>query len=155
MGKHELSPATIDTADVAALATVDGHEYVLAVRRLRPPYAGYWALPGGHVDPGETTAWAALRECAEETGIYLPPASLVYVGTYDTPGRDPRGPYVTTAYTACLEHTPDVAGADDAAEARWLPIRGGELLSLPPLAFDHAWIVDDAQHVLRSAEGHW
>lgn len=30
---------------------------------------GWWDLPKGHVEPGETTAQAALREVEEETGL--------------------------------------------------------------------------------------
>lgn len=30
---------------------------------------GYWVLPKGHLDPGETHQQAALREVEEETGI--------------------------------------------------------------------------------------
>jgi 8-oxo-dGTP pyrophosphatase MutT (NUDIX family) len=32
---------------------------------------GRWLQPGGHVDPGETPAAAALREAREETGVPL------------------------------------------------------------------------------------
>lgn len=152
MGRHELHTETIATADVAAIADVDGHEYVLLIRRLYAPYAGCWALPGGHIDPGETELCAARRELAEETRLHLAGSSLVHVDTYDTPGRDPRGPYVTTAYAARLDHVPDVSPADDAAAARWFPVAD---LGLQPLAFDHARIVADAQRVLRRAEGRW
>jgi ADP-ribose pyrophosphatase YjhB (NUDIX family) len=31
--------------------------------------AGYWSLPGGHVEPGEPIAGAACREVLEETGV--------------------------------------------------------------------------------------
>ncbi len=32
---------------------------------------GRWSLPKGHIEKGETSEQAALRECAEETGIPL------------------------------------------------------------------------------------
>ncbi len=32
-------------------------------------FKGYWALPGGRVDPGETVEQAVLREIKEETGL--------------------------------------------------------------------------------------
>ena len=39
----------------------------LVVRRPEPPHE--WAIPGGHIDPGETPAPAAVRELREETAI--------------------------------------------------------------------------------------
>jgi 8-oxo-dGTP pyrophosphatase MutT (NUDIX family) len=40
-------------------------------------HAGQWALPGGRLDPGETPEAAALRECAEEVGLALPPGAVL------------------------------------------------------------------------------
>lgn len=126
------------TADVVALAAIDGARSVLLIRRGNEPFAGQWALPGGFVDEGERPVDAARRELAEETGLHFG-GVLDLVGVYGDPGRDPRGWTVSAAYRAVLEGPEDVAGADDAAEARWFPLD-----ALPPLAFDHARIVVDA-----------
>ncbi|MFF5617725.1 NUDIX domain-containing protein [[Kitasatospora] papulosa] len=121
------------TADVV-VTTTDG--YLLLIERGWDPHAGQWALPGGHVDPGETSRAAAARELAEEAGVYAAPEELTQVGTWDAPGRDPRGRYVTVAYQlTVISGTPAEAG-DDAVNVRWWP-----LTDLPPLAFDHADII--------------
>jgi 8-oxo-dGTP diphosphatase len=36
-------------------------------------YPGYWALFGGHIEPGETPEVAVKREILEEIGYMLPP----------------------------------------------------------------------------------
>jgi 8-oxo-dGTP pyrophosphatase MutT (NUDIX family) len=40
-----------------------------------------WMQPGGHIEPGEAPAEAALRECEEETGLPLthPPDGPLFV----------------------------------------------------------------------------
>lgn len=120
------------TSDVVLIAA--GH--VLLIERGWDPFEGMWALPGGHVDPGETSLTAAARELAEETGITVPVEALRQAGTFDAPGRDPRGRYVTVAYTATLPQPVQPSAGDDATAARWWP-----LTDLPELAFDHADII--------------
>ncbi|MFF2061102.1 NUDIX domain-containing protein [Streptomyces sp. NPDC058200] len=120
------------TADIVLIAV--GH--VLLIERGWDPFEGMWALPGGHVDVGETSVTAAARELAEETGIFVPVAGLRQVGTFDAPGRDPRGRYVTVAYAATLPQTLAPSAGTDATAARWWPLN-----DLPELAFDHADIL--------------
>jgi ADP-ribose pyrophosphatase YjhB (NUDIX family) len=53
---------------------------LLLVKRLRPPEAGSWSLPGGKVDFGERVADAVKREVLEETGVTIAlTGSLGYV----------------------------------------------------------------------------
>ncbi|MGW9398645.1 NUDIX domain-containing protein [Streptomyces sp. NPDC055642] len=120
------------TADVVLLAA--GH--VLLIERGWDPFKGRWALPGGHVDMGETSLAAGARELEEEAGITVPAADLRQVGAFDAPGRDPRGRYVSVAYTATLPTPVRPKAGDDATAARWWPLD-----ALPDLAFDHADIL--------------
>lgn len=127
------------TADTVLIA--DGH--VLLIERGWEPFQGMWALPGGHVDPGEEVPTAAARELGEETGIFVPVESLREVGTFAAPGRDPRGRYVTVAYTVTFQQVVMPSAGTDATAARWWP-----LTDLPPLAFDHAEILHAAANQL-------
>jgi ADP-ribose pyrophosphatase YjhB (NUDIX family) len=42
---------------------------VLLIQRARPPSAGYWTLPGGRLEAGETAEGCAAREIREELGL--------------------------------------------------------------------------------------
>jgi 8-oxo-dGTP pyrophosphatase MutT (NUDIX family) len=52
---------------------------------------GFWSMPGGAIDPGESAAQGALREVWEETGLQVRIVRLV--GVYS----DPRN-YMITQY---------------------------------------------------------
>jgi 8-oxo-dGTP diphosphatase len=57
---------------VVGAAILDGAGRVLVAQRSEPPaLAGYWELPGGKVDPGESDRAALVRECREELGVAL------------------------------------------------------------------------------------
>lgn len=127
-------------SDVVLFGVREGALHVLLIKRGWEPFAGCWALPGGWVDPGESVEAAAYRELTEETGIRIGPC-LKASGVYSEPGRDPRGRYVSFAYTARLAHCPPATAADGELAAEWAP--AAELPGLA-LAFDHAQIVRDA-----------
>lgn len=139
-------PETIAlTADVVLLAPSHTGRRVLVIQRRNDPYAGRWALPGGHLNHGETFAEAARRELREETGLDVP--DLVRLDVYDTPGRDPRGRVITVAHLAVLPGVQVVFPGDDAHGARWST--ADELLAdSATLAFDHHRILTDAVNAL-------
>ncbi|MFF4337497.1 NUDIX domain-containing protein [[Kitasatospora] papulosa] len=131
----DTEPETIYyTADVV-LVTDDGQ--IALVERRWDPFKGRHALPGGHVDRKERNRAAASRELFEEAGVQVDPADLVRLDVFDEPDRDPRGRYVTIVYLARVPAGTVLTAGDDALTATWWP-----LTSLPPLAFDHAEILD-------------
>lgn len=131
------------TVDVAVFTYfADGSLRVLVIKRRYPPHQGKYALPGGHIDPGEYPVGAAGRELDEEAR--LKPDELFDVGFYGAPGRDPRGNYLSCLYAAYvpLDVALTAKAGSDAAEIAWLPaepIISGE----HHLAFDHSEMVRD------------
>ena len=114
---------------------------VLLIERGIEPYKGKWAFPGGFLKMGETAEEGALRELREETG--LKNAYIQQFYTFSAPHRDPRERVITIAYYALVK-IQEVKGGDDAASARWFPLN-----EIPPLAFDHDYILRMATKRLR------
>jgi ADP-ribose pyrophosphatase YjhB (NUDIX family) len=57
---------------------------IFLVKRDTVPFRGYWALPRGRVDPGETVERAVEREVKEETG--LDAIAAIKLGEYHEQG---------------------------------------------------------------------
>jgi 8-oxo-dGTP diphosphatase len=111
---------------------------VLLVDRRAEPFLGREAIPGGFVERGESLDEAAARILETETG--LRDVYLEQLYTFGEPSRDPRGRVVTVSYIALVR--PPHPGPRD---GRWI-----EMDLLPPLAFDHAKILEFALKRLRS-----
>jgi 8-oxo-dGTP diphosphatase len=62
-----MSAPGVDVA-VCVVQTPDGR-VLLAERTSRQVAAGFWELPGGKIEPGESPLQAAARELQEETGL--------------------------------------------------------------------------------------
>ena len=129
-------PRPAVTADCVVM-TKDTTPKVLLIQRGNDPFKGCWAFPGGFMDMNETTEQCAIRELEEETGLKV--NKVFQIGAYSQVDRDPRGRTITVAYLAIIDHPVDVQGRNDATNAEWHSI-----WQLPPLAFDHADIMQDA-----------
>ena len=115
------APAATCVAPCAFAAVRDITGRLLLVRRCD---TGDWELPGGHVDPGESTSDAAIRETAEESGIIVEITGLA--GLYTDPGHviaDPRTGQVRQPFAVCFDARPlsgSLAGDQvETSDARW------------------------------------
>lgn len=136
-----------------AVVTQNGH--ILLVTRGKHPGKGQLALPGGHLDPGETLRDCAVRELKEEADPRddrgrIPPGRLISfidkrkTKVYDHPERSTGPRKVTEAFQFVLPDNNgklyDVLGQDDAEKADWYPL--GSLRASDFFA-DHASIIMD------------
>ncbi|MGM9852740.1 MAG: NUDIX hydrolase [Muribaculaceae bacterium] len=116
---------------------------VLLVERGLEPFKGMWALPGGFVNIDETVEDAARRELMEETGIA--DMFLEQFKVFSAVHRDPRERVVTVAFLTLVSQ--DKCGTpragSDANMALWF-----DESKLPPLAFDHREIIEEARRHL-------
>ena len=109
---------------VGVLLTRD--DYLLLVKRKYNPDAGFWSIPGGHLDLGEKVEVAAVREAFEETGFKVKVSRLA--GIIDKIRYDDKGE-IEYHYVLINYFVEQIEGdtnqppkaADDALDARFVP----------------------------------
>ncbi|MFP5315713.1 MAG: NUDIX hydrolase [Actinomycetes bacterium] len=112
------------------------------VRRIRQPYLGQWALPGGPLAPSESLQDAASRNLLETTG--LAPRYLEQLYAFGGLHRSVGQRLVSIVYWALVQ--PDEAELTRESEnVRWFRAD-----RLERLAFDHNDIVEYALWRLRN-----
>ncbi len=107
----------------AASCVIFRHGQVLIAQRAKPPLAGIWSLPGGHIEPGETAKAAAIRELAEETGVEAEIKAIADVVDVIVRGDDGalRAHYVITAFCGVWRRGDARPGSDTLA-VEWVDL---------------------------------
>jgi ribonuclease/clavin/mitogillin len=101
---------------------------------------GFFAFPGGQLDPNEEAKVCAAREVAEEIGARIDPNSLIDVGRWMTPAFSPRR-FDTKFFLATCPAGEDPSIQNDEhdfgewirpgnAVAKWME---GQILAAPPV----------------------
>jgi ADP-ribose pyrophosphatase YjhB (NUDIX family) len=96
---------------LVACSIVEMEGSIVLLRRGIQPRKGFWVMPGGFVDRGETVEAAALRETQEECGLRTSIKGLL--GVYSYPGET----VAVVVYTSEPVSGSLVAG-DETTEAR-------------------------------------
>ncbi|MBB5836419.1 NUDIX domain-containing protein [Kribbella italica] len=118
-----------------------GNEVLMLLRANTGYMDGYWAVPAGHVEQGESVLAAARREVLEEVGVEIDPADLVpLTAMHRTGGNgewiDERVDFffTTTRWTG----EPRSMEADKADGLAWYPLD-----QLPdPVVPHEAWVLE-------------
>ena len=112
---------------------------ILLIKRNTIPFKGYWALPGGRMDPGETIEQTIVREVKEETGLDV--TILRNMGDYVEKGVKDDVEY--EYYPTCFLVKPD-DGEIKKQDSEIQEIKLFNLNELPkPLAFEHEQMIKD------------
>ena len=132
----------------ASIAVFDG-DNVLLVQRGKVRMRHSWSLPGGHIEPGETSASTALRELYEEAGIRADLKGLVT--SHDVILRNDEGiltgHYVLTVYYGIWTSGTARAGSDSIG-VRWILPNNIQNLKTTPGLQD---IVEKAHNLLNAS----
>ncbi len=134
----ELNGKVIPTVDIIVTAEHKEKIKLLLIKRGKDPCKGFFAFPGGRVDPSDDDIlFAANRELKEET--HLENLNLKYITSIGNKTRDPRGFTVTNVFAIHLNEIPSgIYAGDDAVDLNWYDIG-----NLPPMAFDHKQIFEN------------
>ena len=150
---HSVQRPTV-TQRIGAYAVVIRDDALLLTRISSIGYPpGWWALPGGGIDQGESPSAALVRELYEETG--LAPHSVRLVDVHDVhtvaPGRgdqyeDYHGIHLLYAVEVPADQTPRVVEQGGTTDAvRWV---GLSELARNDLAREKLALLPVVEHVL-------
>ena len=97
---------------------------ILLVQRGGSPLKGYWSLPGGLLETGETLEEGVVREVLEETGLRV--KVVDFYGLFQRIMRDAKGRaeyhYLLVDYV-CKVEGGDLQAGDDVARVEWVSRR--------------------------------
>jgi 8-oxo-dGTP diphosphatase len=118
---------------------------ILLVKRGTVVFKGFWALPGGRVDAGETVEEAVVREVEEETGLQV--KTVRKMGEYHETGVQDGIEY--DYHPACFLVKP-VGGEIARQEKEIEEIKLFDLEEIPKkLAFEHSSMIKDYVNMLK------
>lgn len=142
MNEIRLAVSTVIFALRPHPTTGDSAVWIPLVRRIRDPFEGRWALPGGWIGTDESLADAAARNLLETTELRSTYLEQLYA--FGDVERSPGRRVVSVVYWALVRQE-EAALAAEGDNVQWFLAD-----ELPDLAFDHNRIIDYALWRLRT-----
>lgn len=134
-----IPPEPLSRPQVAVSAAIFRDNRILLVRRARSPAKGFYSLPGGRVEFGETLHAALHREVDEETSLKIEIVDLA--GWREVvPGPTGGGHYLIMSFAARWVAKEPVLN-DELDDFKWLP----------PDALGNLKLTGGLREVIRSA----
>ena len=103
--------------EVGVITILRQGELVLLGLRKSKHAHGFWGLPGGHLEGGESFEQCAIREMEEETGVILP--SVQVLGVENTVYHAEQKHYVVVVTTALVPAGQEPKVMEPAKCAQW------------------------------------
>lgn len=102
------------------IVVCDGELLLLRRANYMKTFKGKWCLPGGHIDKGEDSKNAIIRELKEETGIILDSIPKLWK-TWEYSNGD-----TSDIYEVYLKEKPDVKISREHAQYKWIKLEAKE-----------------------------
>ena len=138
---HEVLAVVFQVRGVTGQVTKGHHTAkpqlnVLLWQRAREPQQGKWSLPGGQLRSDEDMITSVRRQLAEKVDL-KELAHLEQLAVFSDPHRVPDTRVIASTFLGLV---PSPASPELPPDTRWHPVN-----SLPPMAFDHGQMVDNAR----------
>ena len=108
---------------VGVAVIIERNGQVLLVKRKNAHGAGSWAMPGGHLEFGETLEMCAIRETREEVGLNI--SGVSYAAFTNDFFSEESKHYITIWMSATFSKgEPFIAAAREVDEMGWFSWKG-------------------------------
>lgn len=97
------------------IVVCDGELLLLRRANYMKTFRGKWCLPGGHIDKGEESKDAIIRELKEETGIIINNCKLWKTWEYSNGD-------MSDIYEIYLKEKPEVKISREHAQYKWIKL---------------------------------
>ncbi|AZP80927.1 NUDIX hydrolase [Mycobacterium avium] len=138
---HEVLAVVFQVREASEPVTKGRHRAkpqlnVLLWQRAKDPQRGAWSLPGGRLRNDEDMTTSVRRQLAEKVDL-KELAHLEQLAVFSDPNRVPGTRMIASTFLGLV---PSPASPELPPDTRWHPVN-----CLPPMAFDHGQMVDNAR----------